>query len=79
MLYCDILIPEVRPKEEVVDSRKDRLDADEDEPTDVFTSQEIVRTTRLARTHGFGAFDSGRAQNATYPIVGFGPVEIIYT
>ena len=31
-----------------------------------FSDEEIYRTTRLARKHGFGPFDSGRAQNATY-------------
>ncbi len=31
-----------------------------------FSDEEIYRTTRLARDHGFGSFDSGRAQNAIY-------------
>lgn len=41
-------------------------DTEAPEATTEFSDEEIYRTTRLAREHGFGTFDSGRAQNATY-------------
>ncbi len=36
-----------------------------------FTAEQIQRTTRLARDHGFDGFDSGRATNATYDDIQF--------
>jgi len=65
----DIHVPEARPKAEVVSSDRDpsafQEDSDEDEPLE-FTTEQVQRTTRLARDHGFDGFDSGRAANATY-------------
>jgi len=55
--------PEVRPKEELVDEPPVEEDSAEDES---FSRDEIVQTTRLARDHAFGYFESGRAVNATY-------------
>ena len=64
----DLPVPEVRPKEEVITERNDGISSstDQDDSTDEFTDTEIYRTTRLARNHGFGSFDSERAENATY-------------
>ncbi|WP_284011333.1 transposase [Haloarcula pelagica] len=58
----------VRPKEEVTDTTPESADDDEqDESVGAeFSDEQIHRTTRLAREHGFGGFDSGRAQNASY-------------
>jgi hypothetical protein len=65
----DIDVPEARPKAEVVTSDQDPSaypdDSDEDRPVE-FTTEQIQRTTRLARDHGFNGFDSGRAANASY-------------
>jgi hypothetical protein len=36
-----------------------------------FSDQQIHRTTRLARNHGFDGFDSGRAQNTSYGDIQF--------
>jgi hypothetical protein len=62
-------VPEARPKAEVLIPDQDPgalpKDSDEDEPGE-FTTEQIQRTTRLARDHGFDGFDSGRAANATY-------------
>lgn len=60
----DLTVPEVRPLEEVKQSSEETPDSVEDSTE--FSDKEIYRTTRLAREHGFGSFDSGRAQNATY-------------
>ena len=60
----DLSIPEVRPLEEVKQSSEEATDSAEDSTK--FSDEEIYRTTRLAREHGFSSFDSGRAQNATY-------------
>ncbi|WP_049972699.1 transposase [Haladaptatus cibarius] len=60
----DLSVPEVRPLEEVKQPSEE--DADSAEDATEFSDEEIYRTTRLAREHGFGPFDSGRAQNATY-------------
>ncbi|CQR53042.1 MULTISPECIES: transposase [Haloferax] len=57
-------VPEVRPLEEVKQSSEETTDSAEDATE--FSDEEIYRTTRLAREHGFGPFDSERAQNATY-------------
>ncbi|MFC7140523.1 transposase [Halosimplex aquaticum] len=68
----DLSVPEVRPKAEVVTPKRDpsafsdKSDRDADESEDCFTDEQIQRTTRLARYHGFDGFDSGRAENATY-------------
>ncbi|WP_432765064.1 transposase [Halobaculum litoreum] len=61
-------VPAVRLKEEVVDSKPESPeDNEQDESTgDKFSDEQIRRTTRLARDHGFDGFDSGRAQNASY-------------
>ncbi|WP_227133115.1 transposase [Halorubellus salinus] len=65
----DILVPEARRKAEVVTPDKDPSalpdEPAEDDPRE-FTTEQIQRTTRLARDHGFDGFDSGRAGNATY-------------
>ena len=55
----------VRPKEEVIQSDEDSP-ADDEESSRAFSDEQIHRTTRLARDHGFDGFDSGRAQNASY-------------
>ena len=64
----ELSVAAVRPKVEVID--EDRRAADEDEENETvgqeFTDEQIYRTTRLARDHGFDGFDSGRATNATY-------------
>jgi hypothetical protein len=57
-------VPEVRPLEEVKQSSEETTDPAEN--TTEFSNEEICRTTRLAREHGFGPFDSERARNATY-------------
>ncbi|RXK47834.1 transposase [Halorientalis pallida] len=65
----DLSVPGARPKEEVLTPEKDRIPATTEEPTESgtgFSDRAIHRTTRLAREHGFGGFDSGRAANATY-------------
>jgi hypothetical protein len=71
----DISVPEVRPKEEVLTQEKDpHTCSDEDteaEADDGFSDEQIYRTTRLARDHGFDGFDSGRAENASYEDVQF--------
>jgi hypothetical protein len=63
-------VPEARPKDEVVTPSRDPDafpdEPDEDESEDGFTDEQIQRTTRLARDHGFDGFDSGRAENASY-------------
>jgi len=59
----DISAPEVRPKEDFVDEPPGEEDSAED---DSFSQDEIVQTTRLARDHAFGYFESGRAANASY-------------
>ncbi|WP_435065351.1 transposase [Halobaculum sp. EA56] len=63
----------VRPKEEVTNSKLESAEDDEqDEFGGVeFSDEQISRTTRLARDHGFDGFDSGRAQNASYEDVQF--------
>jgi hypothetical protein len=60
----NLSVPEVRPLEEVKQSSEETTDSAEDATE--FSDEEIYRTTRLAREHGFGPFDSERAQNATY-------------
>lgn len=60
----DLSVPEVRPLEEVTQSSKENSEPTENATE--FFDEEIYRTTRLAREHGFGSFDSERAQNATY-------------
>ena len=55
----------VRPKEEVIESDDDSP-ADNEESSRAFSDEQIHRTTRLARDHGFDGFDSGRAENASY-------------
>ena len=59
----NISAPEVRPKAEIVDDTKEDRDSVEDKS---FSQGEIIQTTRLARDHAFGHFDSGRASNASY-------------
>jgi len=61
-------VPAVRPKEEVSESNPESADDDEhDESVNTeFSDEQIRRTTRLARNHGFDGFDSDRAQNASY-------------
>ncbi|MDB2246151.1 transposase [Halorubrum ezzemoulense] len=59
----DISAPEVRPKAEIVDDEQEAADPVEDKS---FSQEEIIQTTRLARDHAFGHFDSGRASNASY-------------
>ncbi|XRG94198.1 hypothetical protein V5735_19995 [Haladaptatus sp. SPP-AMP-3] len=60
----DLAVPEVRPLEEVKRSSEETTDSVED--TTQLSDKEMYRTTRLAREHGFGPFDSGRAKNVTY-------------
>lgn len=60
----DLSVPEVRPLEEVKQSSEDATEVPEGATE--FSDEEIYRTTRLAREHGFSPFDSERAQNATY-------------
>lgn len=59
----DIPAPEVRPKAEIVDEPSVEEGSAKDES---FSQGEIVQTTRLARDHAFGYFESGRAANASY-------------
>jgi len=59
----DIPAPEVRPKEKILDEPPVEADSAVD---DSFSQDEIVQTTRLARDHAFGYFESGRADNASY-------------
>ena len=61
----DFSAPVVRPKSDVVDE-ENRSTGDDEAAGREFTDKQIYRTTRLARDHGFGGFDSGRAANATY-------------
>jgi len=65
----DIDVPEARPKTEVVTSDQDPSafpDGSNEDGTAEFTTEQIQRTTRLARDHGFDGFESGRAANASY-------------
>ncbi|WP_248898366.1 transposase [Haloplanus halobius] len=59
----EIPAPEVRPKAEIVEESPVEENASEDES---FSQDEIVQTTRLARDHAFGYFESDRAANASY-------------
>jgi len=61
----EVSAPAVRPKSEIVDEQN-RPPKDEKATDQGFTDEQIHRTTRLARDHGFNEFDSGRAANATY-------------
>jgi len=61
----DFSAPCIRPKSEVVDEES-RSTEDDEAAGREFTGEQIYRTTRLARDHGFEGFDSGRAVNATY-------------
>jgi IS5 family transposase len=56
--------PAVRPKVEIVDGVD--LSTDDEAAGCEFSDEQIYRTTRLARDHGFDEFDSGRAANASY-------------
>lgn len=58
----------VRPKEEITDRDNSLSPASEDDNKAGrgFIDEQIHRTTRLARNHGFTSFNSGRAENATY-------------
>jgi hypothetical protein len=66
----DIAVPQVRPKEEVLTPEKDphALSDEDTEPEayDGFSDEEMYRTTRLARDHGFDGFHTGRGDNASY-------------
>lgn len=67
-------VPEVRPKVEVIQEEEspDRdTKEEEDREREEFTNAQICRTTRLAREYGFGPFDTGRGQNASYEDVQF--------
>jgi hypothetical protein len=66
-------VPAMRPKEEVTDSTPESGDDNEQDESGggEFSDEQIRRTTRLARNHGFDGFDSGRAQNASYEDVQF--------
>ncbi len=57
--------PEVRPLQEIEPSLNEPGDK-ESESEPAFTDIQINRTTQLARDHAFNAFDSDRAENATY-------------
>jgi len=59
----DIPAPEIRPKNEIVDEASVEEDSAEGE---TFSQEEITQTTRLARDHAFGYFESDRAANASY-------------
>ena len=61
----DFSAPAVRPKSEVADEEDRSTEKDEAVGRE-FTGEQIYRTTRLTRDHGFDGFDSGRAENATY-------------
>lgn len=71
----DIHVPEARPKAEVVTPDQCHSafpdDPDGAGSNEEFTAEQIQRTTRLARDHGFDGFDSGRATNATYDDIQF--------
>lgn len=60
----------VRPKEDVIESDDDPP-ADDEEDNRAFSDERIHRTTRLARDHAYGHFDSGRASNASYEDIQF--------
>jgi len=68
----DIFVPEVRPKEEVLTPEKNpHAFSDEDtkpESDENFSDEQIFRTTRLARDHGF---DTERGDNASYEDIQF--------
>ncbi len=59
----NISASEVRPKQEIVKDTEEVADSVEDES---FSQEKIIQTTRLARDHAYGHFDSGRASNASY-------------
>ena len=74
-----ISAPEVRPKAEIVDDMQEDADPVKylrvkprgtrpAQPVEdkSFSQDEIVQTTRLARDHAYGHFDSSRASNASY-------------
>jgi hypothetical protein len=65
----DIHVLEARPKAEGLAPDQDPSafpnEPKEDESLK-FTTEQIQRTNRLARDHGFDGFDSGRAANASY-------------
>jgi len=65
---------QIRPKSDVTAKDTSENDSDEDLKTE-FSDEEIARTTRLAREHAFGSFDSGRAANATYEDVRFSELQ----
>jgi len=69
----NISAPEVRPKAEIVDDTEEDVDSVEAES---FSQNEIVQTTRLARDHAFGHFDSDRASNASYEDTQFFELQI---
>jgi len=66
-------VPPIRPKAEVTDSNSESADDDEqnESGSNEFSDEQIRRTTRLARNHGFDGFDSGRARNTSYEDVQF--------
>jgi len=66
----DFAGPEIRPTSDVTNDETSENDSERCSDPD-FSDEEIVRTTRLAREHAFGSFDSGRARNATYEDVRF--------
>jgi len=59
----DLMAPVVRPKSDVTPA--DDEQEDQERPGE-FSDEEIRRTTRLAHEHTFGAFESDRAENASY-------------
>lgn len=58
--YEDLSVPEVRPLEEVKQSSEEESELPEGDTE--FSDEEIYRTTRLAREHGFGSFDLGEVR-----------------
>nr|WP_199896998.1 hypothetical protein [Halarchaeum acidiphilum] len=68
-----ITVPAIRPEGEVTHSKPESSEDDgKDETRAVeFSNEQIHRTTRLARDHGFDGVDSGRAQNASYEDIQF--------
>lgn len=62
--------PEVRSNAEEITPERNQSEFPDNEyngeSSREFSDEQIRRTTRLARDHGFGGFDSGRAQNASY-------------
>mgnify|MGYP000224074212 CR=1 FL=1 len=60
----ELSAPAVRPKRNIDNGKRSRK-VDEAAGRG-FSDEQIHRTTRLARDHGFNEFDSGRAANATY-------------